>query len=187
MDTDREAKKESETASPSRPSVLTLIASGEQQAMGALYDQYSGLVYSVALRILRDPRAAEDVLQEVLMQLWRAPQSVSSEPCLSIGLALAARNRAVSLLRRTPGGTAAEDIACASRISFAEESQRAATAKKARSILTQLPRELSKALSMAFFDGMPPGEIAAITGDPSNAVKHRIRTALLAVRKAASA
>lgn len=186
MNTDREARKKSGTASLSA-SILTTIASGEQQAMGTLYDQYSGLVYSVALRILRDPRAAEDVLQEVLMQIWRAPQSISSEPCLSVGLAVAARNRAVSLLRCTREATAADEIVCAAGINFAEEAQRAATAEKARTILTQLPREQSKALSMAFFDGMPPGEIAGITGDSSAAVKHRIRTALLAIRKAVPA
>jgi len=187
MDPDREAKKKSETASPGPASVLTLIASGEQQAMGTLYDQYSGLVYSVALRILRDPKAAEDVLHEVLMQIWRAPQSASSEACLSVVLALAARNRAVSLLRRTGGGTGVDEIPCASGISFAEGAQRAAAAEKTRSILTQLPRGQSKALSMAFFDGMPSAEIAAVTSESPAAVKKRIQTALLAVRKAALA
>ena len=185
MDSYREAKEKPETASTSRPSILTLIASAEQQAMGTLFDQYSALVYSVALRILRDSRAAEDVLQDVLMQLWRAPQSVPSEPCLSIFLALAARNRAVSLLKRSREGATAEDISCASGISFAEPAQRSATAEKARALLTQLPREQSKALTIAFFDGIPPAEIAAMTGESSTAVKQRIRTALLAIRKAA--
>lgn len=185
MDTHREPKEKPETASPTRRSILTLIASGEHQAMGALYDQYSALVYSVALRILRDPKAAEDVLQDVLMHVWRAPQSVPSEPCLGVFLALAARNRAVSLLRRDREGTTAEEISCPSDISFAEPAQRSATAEKARAILTQLPREQSKALSMAFFDGMPPADIAAMKGESSTGVKQQIRAALLAVRKAA--
>ena len=48
-------------------SLLTLVQSGGEQAMATLYDRYSKVVYSVALRVLRYPASAEDVLQEVFM------------------------------------------------------------------------------------------------------------------------
>ncbi len=53
--------------------LVSAIRSGSEQAMAAVYDKYSGIVYSVALRVLGDTGAAEDVLQEVFMQLWRNP------------------------------------------------------------------------------------------------------------------
>jgi len=53
--------------------ILSAIRAGDENAMAALYDRYSAVVYSVALRVLGDTGAAEDVLQEVFMQLWRNP------------------------------------------------------------------------------------------------------------------
>ena len=49
------------------------MKSGDQSAMAELYDRYSSVVYAVALRVLGDTGAAEDVLQEVFLQLWRNP------------------------------------------------------------------------------------------------------------------
>jgi RNA polymerase sigma-70 factor (ECF subfamily) len=51
-------------------SLLALVQRGDEQAMASLFDRYSKVVYSVALRVLRDPAAAEDVLQEIFMQPW---------------------------------------------------------------------------------------------------------------------
>src|ERR1017187_2322447 len=59
-------------------SLLGLVQSGDEQAMASLFDRYSKLVYSVALRVLRDPTSAEDVLQEVFMQIWRNPDSFTA-------------------------------------------------------------------------------------------------------------
>jgi len=60
---------------PADAALIARIRSGEQDAMAELYDRYAALVYSVALRVLADTGAAEDVLQEVFMQLWRHPAS----------------------------------------------------------------------------------------------------------------
>ena len=54
-------------------SLLALVQRGDEQAMASLFDRYSKVVYSVALRVLRDPASAEDVLQEIFMQIWRSP------------------------------------------------------------------------------------------------------------------
>jgi len=51
------------------------LKSGDQGAMAQLYDRYSSVVYAVALRVLGDTGAAEDVLQEVFLQLWRKPSA----------------------------------------------------------------------------------------------------------------
>ena len=51
--------------------LLLLVQRGDGAAMASLFDRYSKVVYSVALRVLRDPASAEDVLQEIFMQVWR--------------------------------------------------------------------------------------------------------------------
>ncbi len=61
-------------------SLLSAIRSSDENAIALLYDRYSSIVYSVALRVLADTGAAEDVLQEVFMQLWRNPGLFDSSP-----------------------------------------------------------------------------------------------------------
>jgi RNA polymerase sigma-70 factor (ECF subfamily) len=53
--------------------LLEAVARQDQSAMATLFDRYSRLVYSIALRVLREPDLAEDVMQEVLLQVWRQP------------------------------------------------------------------------------------------------------------------
>src|SRR6266851_4645679 len=81
-------------------SLLSAIRSSDENAIALLYDRYSSIVYSVALRVLADTGAAEDVLQEVFMQLWRNPGLFdSSRGNLGAWLAVIARNRAIDILR----------------------------------------------------------------------------------------
>jgi len=81
--------------------LVSAVRSGNQDAMAQLYDRYSSVVYAVALRVLTDAAAAEDVLQEIFMQLWRNPGSFdASRGNLAPWLAVIARNRAVDVLRK---------------------------------------------------------------------------------------
>ena len=79
--------------------LVQAICSGDEQAMGRLYDRYSGLVYSVALRVLTDSGVAEDILQDVFMQLWRNPKAFDSSrgrlPALAGGDHAQSRHRCV--------------------------------------------------------------------------------------------
>ena len=67
-------------AMPPDTALVSAIRDGDQSAMATLYDRYSSIVYSVALRVLADTGAAEDVLQEVFMQLWRNPTGIRCKP-----------------------------------------------------------------------------------------------------------
>src|ERR1700748_3542263 len=82
--------------------LLALVQRGDDSAMASLFDRYSKIVYSVALRVLRDPASAEDVLQEVFMQIWRNPDGfVATRGSLGGWLTVVARNRSIDALRRT--------------------------------------------------------------------------------------
>jgi RNA polymerase sigma-70 factor, ECF subfamily len=166
-------------------SLLALVGSGNEPAMATLFDRYSKVVYSVALRVLRDPASAEDVLQEIFMQVWRNPDSFSAaRGSLGGWLAVVSRNRSIDALRRKRPTDSIEDVILASPYNLADEAERNSLIERARGVIVQLPSEQRKTLEMAFFDGLTHSEIAEMTGDPLGTVKTRIRSALLTLRKA---
>jgi len=168
--------------------LLTLVQRGDEHAMASLFDRYSKVVYSVALRVLRDPASAEDVLQEVFMQIWRNPDGfVATRGSLGGWLAVVARNRSIDALRRKRPTEQVDDMALASSYNLADEAERNSLMEKARSVIVLLPVEQRKTLEMAFFDGLTHSEIAEMTGDPLGTVKTRIRSALISLRKAFTA
>jgi RNA polymerase sigma-70 factor (ECF subfamily) len=168
--------------------LLVLAQRGDEVAMASLFDRYSKVVYSVALRVLRDPASAEDVLQEVFMQIWRNPDGfVATRGSLGGWLAVVARNRSIDALRRKRPTEQVDDMALASNYNLADEAERNSLMEKARSVIVLLPIEQRKTLEMAFFDGLTHSEIAEMTGDPLGTVKTRIRSALTSLRKAFTA
>jgi RNA polymerase sigma-70 factor (ECF subfamily) len=174
-----------QTSTGDDASLLAQLQSGDQRAMATLYDRHSRLVYSVALRVLREPATAEDVLQEVFMQIWRNPDSfMAARGSLGSWLAVVARNRSIDMLRRKRPSTQIDDLPLVAPGNLADEAERNTMIERARATMQQLPREQRKTLEMAFFDGLTHSEIAEMTGDPLGTVKTRIRTALLSLRKA---
>ena len=164
--------------------LLERVRRGDDGAMAVLFDRYSKVVYSVALRVLRDSAAAEDVLQEIFMQVWRNPNSfLATKGSLGGWLAVVARNRSIDLLRRRKPTDQVEEIALASPFDVAEEAERHTMMDRARKAIVLLPAEQRKTLEMAFFDGLTHTEIAEMTGDPLGTVKTRIRSALQTLRK----
>jgi RNA polymerase sigma-70 factor (ECF subfamily) len=168
--------------------LLTRVKGGDQQAMTELFDQYSGMVYSVALRVLKDPGQAEDVMQEIFFQVWRNPNAfVSGRGSLGAWLAVMARNRAIDSLRRRRPTDSVDDVVLASSSDLGSEVERNRMMEKVRGLLKDLPTEQQKSVEMAFFEGLTHSEIAERTGDPLGTVKTRIRSALMTLRKAISA
>ena len=165
--------------------LLALVQKGDEYAMASLFDRYSKVVYSVALRVLRDPASAEDVLQEIFMQVWRNPDSfIATRGSLGGWLAVVSRNRSIDALRRKRPSEQVDDMQLASPYNLADEAERNSMMEKARSVIQLLPTEQRKTLEMAFFDGLTHSEIAEMTGDPLGTVKTRIRSALGTLRKA---
>jgi RNA polymerase sigma-70 factor (ECF subfamily) len=165
--------------------LVSAIRSGSEQAMGQLYDLYSSLVYSVALRVLGDTGAAEDVLQEVFMQLWRSPEAFdSSRGSLPAWLSVIARNRAIDSLRRRRPETDWSDVVLSVDPDLTGDTERRRVIEKVRDILNGMPAAQRSALEMAFFEGLTHAEIAEKIGDPLGTVKTRIRSGLLALRQA---
>lgn len=156
-----------------------------QDAFAVLYDRYSSLVYSVAMRVLKNPAAAEDVLHDVFLQLWNSPEKFeASRGNLPSWLAVIARNRAIDGVRRERPRVDPEDVVLVSPVDIHSEAERSAVAAKVRGILKDMPEAQRSAVEMAYFEGMTHVEIADRTHEPLGTVKTRIRTALITIRKA---
>lgn len=180
----RSLDRTAEGASVEDLALLQQIQNGNQEAMGAFYDRYSKMVYSVALRVLNDASEAEDVMQEVLMQVWRNPGAfVAGRGSLGGWLVVVARNRAVDKLRRRKISDPIELFALPSSTNLAKESEHAILLQKIRAAMVALPVEQRSALELAYFEGLSHSEISEKTGEPLGTIKTRIRLGLIAIRK----
>lgn len=161
------------------------MKSGDQNAIAELYDRYSSIVYAVALRVLGDTMGAEDVLQEVFLQLWRNPGAFdSARGNLAAWLAVIARNRAIDVLRRRKPETDIEDVIVSVAPDLAGNADRVRASEKVRGVLQGMSPAHRAALEMAYFEGLSHSEIATKTGEPLGTIKTRIRAGLMALRKA---
>src|ERR1700709_127162 len=112
--------------------LLALVQRGDESAMAALFDRYSKVVYSVALRVLRDPASAEDVLQEIFMQVWRSPaRFIATRGALGGLLAAVPRNRSIDKLRRKRPTEQVDEMQLPSLCNLADESERNLMMEKA--------------------------------------------------------
>jgi RNA polymerase sigma-70 factor, ECF subfamily len=165
--------------------LLARIQSGDESAMPALFDRYGTLVYSVAFRVLKDASEAEDVMQEIFVQVWKNPRAfVSGKGSLAGWLAVVARNRSIDVIRRRRPAEPVELFALPAATNLAREAERDSLLGKIRGVMSGLPEEQRRPLELAFFEGLSHSEIAEKTGDPLGTVKTRIRMALTTIRKA---
>jgi len=164
--------------------LMDQVRVGGQQAMEAVFDRYAGLVYSVAMRVLKDAGHAEDVTQEIFFQLWRSPGKFSfSRGSLGTWLLVVARNRSIDYLRQRRPTESVDEVVVASATNLQSEAERSIMMQRVRGIVGDLPQEQQQSLEMAFFDGLSHSEIAERTGQPLGTVKTRIRSALSSLRK----
>jgi RNA polymerase sigma-70 factor (ECF subfamily) len=166
-------------SSPTTETLLRRLAAGETSALGEFYDVFAGLVNGLALRILRDAADAEDVVQEVFLQVWRqASRFDPTRGSVEAWLCTIARTRALDRLRRrTARREDPEDEAPPS-----SATPKSAEAIAVRKALDGLTSDQRKALELAYFEGLTQSEIAERLGEPLGTVKTRIRTAMIRLR-----
>jgi RNA polymerase sigma-70 factor (ECF subfamily) len=166
----------------------------DRHAFEQIFDRYGDLVYSTALRVLRDPHLAEDIAQEVFVRLWRKPDSYQAKRGRFLTwLMSVARNRAVDEVRargrrqryetaspeeqerELPAGTANDP---------ALNAQLAEQRRIVRHALAELPPEQRQVIELAFFGGLTQQEIADRLAQPLGTVKTRIRLGMQKLRGA---
>jgi RNA polymerase sigma-70 factor, ECF subfamily len=163
--------------------LIARLRAGEQQAMSEIYDRYAKVVYAVALRVLQDAAAAEDVLQDIFLQLWRNPDAFdASRGSLAAWLSVIARHRSIDRLRKRRPETDIEDCVITSGPDLRDETERTLVVEKVRGALAEMNPDQRTALELAFFQGLTHSEIAEKTGEPLGTIKTRIRSGLQQLR-----
>ena len=168
--------------------LLQQIVSGDGEAFRRFYDRYASLAFTFAIRLLGSHSDAEDLLQEVFLQVWRQAQSYSPERgSPEAWLITMTRSRAIDKLRsmrrrdmsplapdeppRLEGGTQAGPPTQASEAKLTLQG-----------VLTKLSEAQRTVLELAYFDGLTQSEIAAHLREPLGTVKTRMRTGLERLR-----
>jgi RNA polymerase sigma-70 factor (ECF subfamily) len=170
---------------------LDRVAAGDPSGLAALYDRYSRLLYSLALRILRDAADAEDVVQEVFLQAWRqASRYDPSRGAVAAWLLTQARSRAIDRLRARRARPAPDDDAVPAR-EIADpgpavdwQVMSSEQIKRVRAAIDDLPVLQRVAIELAYYEGCTQTEIAERLEQPLGTVKTRIRLALAKLREA---
>lgn len=159
------------------------MAAGDREAFSALYDRHASTMMALALRIVRDRRDAEEVVQDAFVQAWRqAARFDGARGSVGAWLVTMTRSRALDRLRRR-GPVAVTEITENTLVTPPTEDT-PAIGVAVRKVLDTLPPEQRRALELAYFDGMSQSEIAAHTGDPLGTVKTRVRLGLGRLRDA---
>jgi RNA polymerase sigma-70 factor (ECF subfamily) len=166
------------------------MMAGDEAALSNLYDRYSAMLFGMLMRILRDKQAAEEVLQDIFLQLWRnAGQFDAGRGSLAAWLLVIGRNRAISRLRGRSGREVLEEEEGAFANTFVssqnveEEAWRTELRASLTAALSRLPEEQRQAVELAYFEGMTQSEIAARTRAPLGTVKTRVRTAMQSLKQ----
>jgi RNA polymerase sigma-70 factor, ECF subfamily len=170
--------------------LLRQIAGGDRTAFAEFYDRHATLMYSVACKILNDPSEAEDVLQEVFVQIWE--KAGRFDPKLGRAVswaAILARNKAIDRIRASQRRTRLAEEAGVEQDVITQVSETAneavhghEKAKLLQSAIGELPAEQRRAIELAYFSGLTQDEISKKLNTPLGTIKARIRRGLLKLR-----
>ena len=168
--------------------LLQLVHLGNESALGALYDRYGKLAYSLAYRILGDIQAAEDAVQEAFINIWRRAGSFSSTRGTARTWIMAVvHHRSIDIGRRRRGLTPRElpletvQLPEDPRDTWSEVSNTLDRELLVR-CLEQIPEPQREAIQLAYFEGYTQREIAELKGIPLGTVKGRIRIGMAKLR-----
>jgi RNA polymerase sigma-70 factor (ECF subfamily) len=175
-------------APPSAPAsgwerdVRDRVVAGDESALREVYDQYASFVYGLAARVIGDPRAAEDVSQDVFVSLWERPGAFDpARGSLRTWLGTLTHRRAVDHVRREEARRRRTEREAGRAITTPDVEEMATaliTAERVRAALDVLPDEQRRAIELAYFGGQTYRQVATTMGIPEGTAKSRLRLAL---------
>lgn len=174
--------------------LLQLISAHDTVAFATLYDRHAVMVYSLLLRVVRDPKTAEDLLQESFWQVWQKADQYAGTGTVGAWLLRIARNKAFDELRHQRCRPQFQEFQ-----EFQEVEERGAfwptgqsssleqqllqqcTEQAISQALATIPTEQRRCLQLAFFEGLSHNAIAELTNTPLGTIKTRLRCGLAKV------
>lgn len=168
------------------PALLRRVARGDRRAFELVYEQVSGPVYGTALRVVRDPAQAEEVAQEVLVQVWREASRYDPERGSPMAWVLTfAHRRAVDRVRSAQAGADREQRAQYAEREYdhvVEEVGNRLDRERVRRCLGGLTELQRESVTLAYYSGYTYPEVAGLLDVPLGTVKTRMRDALIRMR-----
>jgi RNA polymerase sigma-70 factor (ECF subfamily) len=178
-------------AEPGKPTDVDLmmgIQAGDPDALSQLYDRYNGIVKALILRIVHNETEADDLLQEVFMEIWNQAKNFSAQKGKPLGwMVTLTRRRAIDALRKKQAYARAEERLQAEpeqqplawvQNTTAEDIRLGDTRALMAKVISSLPEAQQQVIELAFFQGMSQREIAANTNIPLGTVKTRLELGL---------
>jgi RNA polymerase sigma-70 factor (ECF subfamily) len=174
--------------------LIVLIADSDSNALSELYDRYKRLVFSLALRIVGDQAASEEITQDVFFRIWNKAETYQPEQAkVSTWLTSIARYRSIDLLRRRGVRPESNSVSWPELSHSAipgtdgrepeENASRSLQGERVRTALDQLPSEQRQALSLAYYQGFSHSQIAEELDIPLGTIKTRIRLGMQKLRQ----
>ncbi|MEX1032600.1 MAG: sigma-70 family RNA polymerase sigma factor [Cellvibrionaceae bacterium] len=158
--------------------LLTAIAKKDEQAMERFYNQYSGLVYQFAFKTLQNGPDAAEVMNEVMLEVWRKAASFKGSSKVKTWLLSVTHNKAVDAVRRNARHDGTEELdADAHTAPQCQLDDAVATAQHAKFVqhcLQKLKLIHRQVVYLTFFEGLPYPEIAKVLNVPNGTVKTRM-------------
>ncbi|MGO1167980.1 MAG: ECF RNA polymerase sigma factor SigK [Janibacter sp.] len=168
--------------------MLRAVAKGDEDTFGQLYDETAPRVHGLVLRVLRNPAQAEEVTQEVYLEIWRRASNYDPDRGSPFAwLMTLAHRRAVDRVRSSQSATARDESweARTREVHFdttAETVTARLEAHRVRSALETLTRAQREAVSLAYLGGYTHREVASLLDLPLGTAKTRIRDGLIRLR-----
>lgn len=173
------------------PALINLIVQREESALSELYDRYSRLVFSLALQIIGDQGAAEEITLDVFNRVWEKGHTYQADMAkVSTWITRMARNRAIDALRHEESRPLKQSLSWA-ELPFEPEgsddnpeasTQLAIEQRRVREAVAALPADQQEVLALAYFRGLSHSEIAHLLDQPLGTVKGRIRAGMQRLR-----
>ena len=177
-----------ELGEPSDLDLMHSIQAGDADALSQLYDRYNGILKALILRVIHNEAEADDLLQEIFMEIWNQAKNFSAQKGKPLGwMVTLARRRAIDGLRKKQAYARAGERLQAEteqqpeawvHNATEEEIDFADTRVLVRQVINSLPPAQQQAIDLAFFSGMSQREIAADTNTPLGTVKTRLELGL---------
>ena len=179
-----------ENSKPSDTALMERLIHREQGALECLYDRYARAIYSLVLRIAQQAASAEEIVQDVFLQVWRnAHLYQPSRGPLEPWLFTLARNRALDHMRlkREKQRRREETLDLQPGAVVAPNPEyvvdRRRRAERVRALMRSLPQQQRQAIELAFFEGMTLSDIDSALREPLGTAKSCIRSGLLRLRE----